>query len=62
MDDKDIVCVCMSVSIKDIRKAIDEGATTFQMIQDKTGAGTVCGACNEELESVVTTLLQEVKK
>ena len=47
---EDIICTCMSVSVKDIRQAIDEGARTVQEVQDKTGAGTVCGVCNEDLE------------
>ena len=42
MKDEDIICTCMSVSVKDIRQAIDEGARTVQEVQDKTGAGTVC--------------------
>ena len=45
MKDEDIICTCMSVSVKDIRQAIDEGARTVQEVQDKTGAGTVCGLC-----------------
>lgn len=59
MDDQEIICICMSVSVKDIKKAIEEGASTFQEIQDKTGAGTVCGVCNEDLMSTVTQLLNE---
>ena len=53
MKDEDIICTCMSVSVKDIRQAIDEGARTVQEVQDKTGAGTVCGVCNEDLEQCV---------
>lgn len=59
MDDQEIICVCMSVSVKDIKKAIEEGARTFQEIQDKTGAGTVCGVCNEDLMNIATKLLNE---
>ena len=35
MKDEDIICTCMSVSVKDIQ-AIDEGAGTVQ-VQDKIG-------------------------
>ena len=49
MHDEDIVCTCMSVSVRDIKTAIEAGASSFQEVQDATGAGTVCGACNDVL-------------
>lgn len=58
MHDEDIVCTCMSVSVRDIKTAIEAGANSFQEVQDATGAGTVCGACNDVLESVVDQLLR----
>ena len=58
MHDEDIVCTCMSVSGRDIKTAIEAGASSFQEVQDATGAGTVCGACNDVLESVVEQLLR----
>ena len=60
MKDEDIICTCMSVSVKDIRQAIDEGARTVQEVQDKTGAGPVCGVCNEDLEQCVMELLAQL--
>lgn len=60
MKDEVIICTCMSVSVKDIRQAIDEGARTVQEVQDKTGAGTVCGVCNEDLEQCVMELLAQL--
>ena len=60
MKDEDIICTCMSVSVKDIRQAIDEGARTVQEVQDKTGAGTVCGVCNADLEQCVMELLAQL--
>ena len=60
MKDEDIICTCMSVSVKDIRQAIDEGARTVQEVQEKTGSGTVCGVCNEDLEQSVMELLAQL--
>lgn len=60
MNDEEIVCVCMSVSVKDIKKAIEAGARTIQEVQDKTGAGTVCGVCNEEIETTIMQLLSNM--
>ena len=48
----------MSVSVRDIKTAIEAGASSFQEVQDATGAGTVCGACNDVLEGVVEQLLR----
>lgn len=59
MLDDDIICVCMSVSVKDIKHAIEAGAKSFHEVQEKTGIGTVCGVCNDEAETVVTRLLVE---
>ena len=58
MHDEDIVCTCMSVSVRDIKTAIEAGASSFQEVQDATGAGTVCGACNDVLEGVIEQLLR----
>lgn len=59
MLDEDIICTCMSVSIKDIKKAIDQGASTFSQIQDATGVGTVCGACTDDAEMLIQELLKD---
>ena len=53
MNDEDIVCYCLGVSVKDIKDAIASGCQNFAQVQEKTGAGTVCGACNDEVEALV---------
>ena len=60
MHDEDIVCTCMSVSVRDIKTAIEAGASSFQEVQDATEAGTVCGACNDVLESVVEQFTEKL--
>lgn len=62
MNEDDIVCTCMSVSVKDIQKAIEAGARTFQEVQDITGVGTVCGVCTDDAEMVVQQLLNKVQE
>ena len=37
MTNDEIVCTCMSVSVKDIRNAIEQGAKDFAQIQKITG-------------------------
>lgn len=59
MDDETIVCMCMNVSVKDIKDAIAAGDTTFSAMQDRTGLGTVCGVCVDEAEEIFNNLLAQ---
>lgn len=59
MNDDEIICNCLGVSVKDIKDAIASGCQNFEQVQEKTGAGTVCGACNDEVEALVIQLLNE---
>ncbi len=54
-----IVCNCMSVTNGQIKDAVDSGATTVEEVQDITGAGTVCGACLEDVERLVEYFVKE---
>jgi bacterioferritin-associated ferredoxin len=44
-----LVCICHPTSDRDVDAVIDDGARTVQDIGRRCGAGTVCGACVEEL-------------
>lgn len=44
------ICQCMNVTDKDIEGAVKDGARTYEDIQNRTKAGTVCGQCREETE------------
>ncbi|MBO5092911.1 MAG: (2Fe-2S)-binding protein [Lachnospiraceae bacterium] len=48
-----IVCNCMSVTSGMIKEAVEGGADTLEAVQDATGAGTVCGACLDDVERLV---------
>lgn len=54
-----IVCTCMSITEEEIKEAYENGAHTLAEIQEATGAGTVCGACVEEIEQILEKLSQE---
>lgn len=43
----------MSVTCGRIKEAVDSGAVTLEEVQEATGAGTVCGACLEEVEALI---------
>ena len=53
MDYEKIVCNCMNVTNGMIKEAVDAGATTLEEVQEATGAGTVCGACIEDVQHLV---------
>lgn len=48
-----IVCECFGVTNGQIRDAVWEGATTLEEVAEKTGAGTGCGGCNDDLQRLV---------
>lgn len=42
-----IVCLCRRVSDRDIQRAVREGVTDFECLQDETGVASHCGACHD---------------
>lgn len=59
MDQDEIVCSCLNITNGMIKDAIDNGAATVQEVQDITGAGTICGACLEDIEHLVKLFTKE---
>lgn len=53
MTDDHVICYCKNITVGDIKTAIKEGATTLEAIEEATGAGTICGQCNEEIEELL---------
>lgn len=62
MNPDKIVCNCMSVTSGMIKEAVDGGANTLEEVQTVTGAGTVCGACLEDVERLVEHFVAERDK
>ena len=52
----------MSVTSGMIKEAVDGGANTLEEVQTVTGAGTVCGACLEDVERLVEHFVAERDK
>ena len=42
-----IVCVCHRVADRDIVRAVDAGALSFEALQAQTQLGTRCGSCHD---------------
>ncbi len=59
MDLDKIVCNCLGVTNGMIKDAVDGGAKTLEEVQDITGAGTVCGACLEDVRHLVEQFVKE---
>ena len=57
-----IVCHCMGVTNGMIKEAVEEGAETLEDIQEKTGATTVCGACQEDVQRLIDFFISEKSK
>lgn len=56
-----IVCNCMEVTNGMIKEAVEKGASTLEEVQEATGAGTVCGACLDDVERLVEQFVAEAK-
>jgi NAD(P)H-nitrite reductase large subunit len=53
MDLEETVCFCGSVTVGDIKAAVEAGNTTIEAVQEATGASTHCGGCKEKVEELI---------
>jgi len=51
-----IICICKRVSDREIRRLVDEGATSLADIRRETELGTQCGKCACEARRMVREL------
>lgn len=42
-----------------IKDAVDAGASTLEEVQEATSAGTICGACIEDVRHLVEQFVNE---
>ena len=47
-----IICNCLGITDKDIENAFHNGAGTWELLQQATKIGTVCGKCREKAEEI----------
>ena len=59
MDYDKIVCNCQNVTNGMIKSAVDAGASTLEEVQDATGAGTVGGACLDDIQHLIDQFVKE---
>jgi assimilatory nitrate reductase electron transfer subunit len=51
LDEK--VCFCGGVTVGDIKAAVEAGNTTFEAVQEATGASTHCGGCADKVKELI---------
>lgn len=60
MRDKDeIICGCFDLKVEDIIKAVNDGAATYEEVQEATQVGTACGQCEDEVKQLIDEVLAE---
>lgn len=54
-----VVCNCLNITNGMIKDAVNAGASTLDEVQEATGAGTVCGACIEDVQHLIEHFINE---
>jgi bacterioferritin-associated ferredoxin len=49
-----IVCICKVVTDRQVDAAVEQGASSVDEVSARTGAGTDCGCCQDDLEQRVS--------
>lgn len=62
MDMEKMVCTCYGITNGMIKEAVYAGASTLEEVQEKTEAGTACGACLEDVERLIKFFVEERDK
>ncbi|MDO4167112.1 MAG: (2Fe-2S)-binding protein [Eubacteriales bacterium] len=59
MDNDKVVCYCQNVTNGMVKDAVMDGASTLEEVQEATGAGTVCGACIDNVQHLIDQFVKE---
>lgn len=54
-----VVCGCMKVTKQDLQNAINNGAKSFEEVQNVTKVSTGCGKCLGSVQELVNELLEQ---
>ena len=49
----DVICTCLGITDDTIIEAIKNGAHTVGEVGEATGAGTICGSCQDEIQRLI---------
>lgn len=56
MDPDEVICSCLDITKGMIQEAVNNGARTLEDVQEANSVGTICGACIEDVESLIAEL------
>ena len=56
------VCLCHAVKETEIAKAVASGCDDLEAIGEALGAGTKCGICRSEVQSIIDSTIQNSLK
>lgn len=63
MEERNVVCGCLGVTMDDLENAVKNGARTFGEVKKITNVGLGCRGCVENVEGIVNQLIEnEMKK
>ena len=55
-----LVCECYNIWVEDIKKALEDGADSFEDLEKSMRLGVLCSACVEDSKKVVEELKSEL--
>jgi bacterioferritin-associated ferredoxin len=58
VDNDQVVCTCINVTVRDLKEAIKNGAKSFEQVQAATKVGTGCTGCVDSVKVLVDELLE----
>ena len=53
------ICFCMRVTNGDIYRAVQDGATTFEEVQEKTKTSRGCKKCTDDVKRLIEEFVKE---
>ena len=56
MLDNKIICDCYNITFKDIKDALNSGASTFDEVSELTNAGQGCGHCQANVAKIIKNI------
>lgn len=55
-----LVCECYDIWVEDIKKALENGADTFEDLERSMRLGVLCSACISDSKKVIEELRKEL--
>lgn len=56
MNPDEVICSCLDITKGMIQEAVNSGAATLEEVQEINNVGTICGACIEDVEQLISEL------